>query len=130
MISGFLPTYVFSNDFKFFKSEPFTVLISPVAERFGLPSSDLRSSRRPTRVTGTETFRIVSSAVAESFKLSASDLSFPQHPIVEFSRLAHHCGRINVMAFRRCGRFRTLTLRFRMDSHPMCYVARVDFVYM
>ena len=91
----------------------------------------MRSFRRPMRVTGAKTFRILSSAVAESFKFSTSDSSFLRCPIVEFSRLTHHCGWIDVMAFRHCGRFLFLTVRLRTTPHPICYVARAYFcIYM
>ena len=114
-----------------FKSKPFTALIVPIAEGFGLSSSDLRSFRRLTRVTRAKTFRILSSAVAESFKLSTFDSGFLRRPIVEFSHLAHHCRWIDVMAFRHCGRFLILTvwLRTTPPSDMLCRTCVFLYIY-
>ena len=41
----------------------------------------------------------------EEFKLLTSDPKGHRRPIIIFTRLAHRCGRVDVVAFCRCGRF-------------------------
>ena len=78
-------------------SEPFTIALSAIADGVFLWVS----------------------AVAEEFKLLASDPKGRRHPIIIFTCLAHRCGWVDVVAFRRCGRFWVLTFRSKIVSRPI-----------
>ena len=59
-----------------------------------------------------------------------SDLGFPPPSDYYFSNHAHRCGRVDVVAIRRFGRFGVLTLRFKLVFHPICHVTCANlFIY-